>query len=156
MENMQQKQQIEEEQKRAEFQKQLQEREEESKRIKEEWEKRERESLLIAEEIKREYLPKDYCKNGDLDMESFLVLNAIIDKKCKERDIEYWNGNKQKLQHYFLCRRLEFLLRCMDNGLSYEHVRRKTKFDPAWLYKWYRRDKCEAKLKEEAELFKEE
>ena len=113
------------------------------------------ESELITQEIKEQYLPKDYCKNGDLDMMAWEVLNPIIEKKCKEHGIEYWRGNKMELRSYFLYRRCELLLRCIDLGYSYAKVRDGTKFDPSWLWKWYKRDKCEAKLNEEKELYKE-
>lgn len=118
--------------------------------------KQERESKAIEEEIKAEYLPKDYCKGGDLDMTSWEVLNPVIAKKCKQHGLRYWSGSKKELQSYFHYRRCEFLLRCMDKGLSYQGVLNGTKFDSQWLAKWYRRDKCEAKLNEEKELLKED
>jgi hypothetical protein len=110
------------------------------------------ESELITQEIKEQYLQKDYCKNGDLDMIAWEVLNPIIEKKCKEHGIAYWRGNKMELRSYFLYRRCELLLRCLNRGYSYEKVRNRTKFDPNWLWKWYRKDKREAKLNEEKEL----
>lgn len=122
---------------------------EETKRI-------DRESNLITQEIKEHYLIRDYCKNGDLDMTAWEVLNPIIEKKCKEHGINYWHGSKIELRSYFIYRRCELLLRCLDRGYSFTKVRNETKFDPMWLSKWYRRDKCEAKLNEEKELYKEE
>ena len=114
------------------------------------------ESAAILEEIKTEYLSKDYCKDGDMDMTAWEVLNPVIEKKCKEHGIKYWRGNKNELRAWFHYRRCELLLRCMDKGLSYEQVRSNTKFDSQWLWKWYRRDKCEAKINEEKELYKED
>lgn len=119
------------------------------------WQKAEKESQLITAEIKEEYLPKDYCKNGDLDMVAWEVLNPIIAKKCKEHGIRTWLGSKNELRAFFQYRRCEFLLKCMDKGLSFEKVKAGTKLDSQWLWKWYRRDKCEAKINEEKELYKE-
>lgn len=116
---------------------------------KEQREKEDRESILITKEIKEEYLKMDYCKNGDLDMCAWDVLNTIIDKKCKEHDIETWMGDKTKLRSWFLYRRLEFLLRCLDQGFTLYQIESKTKFDMPFLKKWYRKDKCKAKLNEE-------
>lgn len=117
--------------------------------------KRRTESVAIMNEIKSEFLLKDYCKNGDLDMLSWETLNKIIEKKCTEHGIDFWTGNKSELRSWFHYRRCELLLRCMDKGLTYDKVKNSTKFDSGWLYKWYRRDKCEAKLNEEKELYKE-
>ena len=130
--------------------------EEKAKAYREEDERITRESELITQEIKEQYLLKDYCKNGDLDMTAWEVLNPVIEKKCKEHGISYWRGNKMELRSYFLYRRCELLIRCLDRGYSFAKVRDSTKFDPSWLWKWYRRDKCEAKLNEEKELHKEE
>ena len=116
----------------------------------------EAESKLITEEIKTEYLPKDYCRNGDLDMMDWAVLNPIIERKCEEHGIDYWQGNKTKLRNYFHYRRCEFFLKCIDKGITRETMINKTKFDPQYLSKWYRRDKCQAKLNEEKELYKED
>lgn len=133
---------------------------EDDKRMKENWDKSyenlKKTSAQIAQEIKEEYLPKDYCKNGDMDMVAWEVLNPIIDAKCKQHGINYYAGNKNNLRAYFHYRRCEFLLRCMDKGLSLSTMADRTKFDYHWLVKWYRRDKCEAKLNEEKELHKEE
>lgn len=107
---------------------------------------------LIYREITEEYLPKDYCKGGYLDMMSWEVLNPVIDKKCKEHSVNYYWGNKNKLRSYFLYRRCEFLLRCIDEGFSMQDVISKTNFDPQWISKWYRSDKCKAKLQEEKEI----
>lgn len=112
-------------------------------------EKEDRESILITKEIKKEYLKMDYCKNGDLDMYAWDVLNTIIDKKCKEHDIKTWQGDKTKLRTWFLYRRLEFLLRCLNQGFTLYQIESKTKFDMPFLKKWYRKDRCEAKLNEE-------
>lgn len=135
-------------QQREYYEKQLEEAKAENEKI-------ERESDAIEKELKREYLPKDYCKNGDLDMLSWTVLNRAIEKKCEEHGIAYWRGDKSQLRSFFLYRRCELLLRCMDRGYSLDKMINHTKFSPQWLSKWYRRDKCEAKLNEEKELFKE-
>ena len=132
---------------------------EDEKRMKENWDKSyeslKKISAQIAQEIKEEYLPKDYCKNGDMDMTAWEVLNPIIDAKCKQHGIDYYSGDKTKLRAYFHYRRCEFLLRCMDKGLTLSTMVARTKFGHQWLAKWYRRDKCEAKLNEEKELYKE-
>ena len=114
------------------------------------------ESRAIEQEIKDEYLKKDYCSNGDLDMLDWSVLNPIINKKCKEHGIDYFHGNKNALRNFFLYRRCELLIRCLDKGLSFTTMITKTKFSQQWLSKWYRRDKCLAKLNEEKELCKED
>lgn len=114
-----------------------------------------KESDKIAQEIKDEYSLKDYCKNGNFDMCSWAVLNRVIDSKCKQHRIKYYSGNKNELLAYFVYRRCEFLLRCMDANISLSKLASRTKFDRQWLVKWYRRDKCEAKINEEKELYKE-
>lgn len=111
-------------------------------------------AYAVEERIKREYLDKDYCKNGDLDMCDWSVLNPIIERIANEANLtSLYLINKQRIQKYFLYRRCEFLLRCMDKGLSLEKLQNNTKFDSGWLFKWYRRNKLEAKLNEEKELF---
>lgn len=114
----------------------------------------ERNAYAVEERIKREYLNKDYCKNGDLDMCDWSVLNPIIERIANEANLtSLYLINKQRIHKYFLYRRCEFLLRCMDKGLSLEKLQNNTKFDSGWLFKWYRRNKLEAKLNEEKELF---
>jgi hypothetical protein len=123
-------------------------------------EEAERERLefsIITKEIKEEYRDRDYGANGDLDMLSWPVLNAVIKKKCEEHkvDANYFQG-KNQLHAYFLYRRCEFLLRCLNKGFTFSQVEKRTKFSSSWLMKWYRKDKCIAKLNEEKELFKED
>lgn len=113
-----------------------------------------RESDLVVEEIKADYLDSDYCRNGDLDLMDWGILNAIIGKKCKEHNIEYFSGGKNELRNYFLYRRCEFFLRCIDKKISLNRMIKETKFNPQWLEKWYRADKCKSKLSEEK--FKED
>lgn len=112
----------------------------------------------IVEIIKSKYLEKDYCKNGDMDLIDWSVFNTIVDTE----EIEYQKTHggervyifKPEVRNWFLCRRYELLLRCLDKGFNYQYVRDHTKFDSTWLFKWYRRDKLEAKLKEEQEIQK--
>lgn len=113
-------------------------------------------SNAITSEIKAEYLSRDYCKNGDLDMMAWDVLNSIIKRKCNEHGLDYWIGDKCALQRYFLYQRCEFLLKCINKKLSLYKVESCTKFTPGWLAKWYRRDKLEAKLNEEKEIYRED
>jgi hypothetical protein len=111
---------------------------------------------LIEQEIKDEFLIKDYCsKDGYLDLMDWTILNKIIDQKCKEHNISYFRSNKKELQKYFLYRRCEFFLRCINNKRSVQEVLNKTKFSSQFLSKYYRKDICEAKLKEE-KLLKED
>ena len=117
-------------------------------RIKEELKLRNKTSAVIIEEIKAEYAPRDYAKNGDLDMCSWTVLSSIISAKCKQHNDDFYI-NKTELRDWFLYRRYELLLRCINKGLRYENVRDQTKFNPGWLYKWYNKEKLESKLKEE-------
>jgi hexokinase len=90
-------------------------------------------------------------------MLSWPVLNAVIKKKCEEHkvDANYFQG-KNQLHAYFLYRRCEFLLSCLNKGFTFSQVEKRTKFSSSWLMKWYRKDKCIAKLNEEKELFKED
>lgn len=110
--------------------------------------------------IKEKYLPRDYCKDGDLDMADWKVLNAIIEKEekayCEPRDIDRNRVyvSKTDLRDWFLCRRYELLLRCLDNNFTLRKVTEGTKFDSNWVQKWYRRDKLEAKLNQEKEILK--
>lgn len=121
-----------------------------------EYEREKAESLLIEQEIKDEFLIKDYCsKDGYLDLMDWTILNKIIDQKCKEHNISYFRSNKKELQKYFLYRRCEFFLRCINNKRSVQEVLNKTKFSSQFLSKYYRKDICEAKLKEE-KLLKED
>lgn len=103
---------------------------------------------IITREIQEEYLDKDYCRNGDLDMCNWQVLNAVIDSKCKKHGLNYYS-HKTELRNWFCYRRYALLLRCLDKGIPLHDVITKTKFDSGWLAKWYRRDKLEAKLNEE-------
>lgn len=127
-------------------------RQREAQKYEQERARREEINKSIEQEIKDEYYLKDYCKGGDLDMMSWEVINAVIDKKCKKYNIEYYSGNKKPIQDFFLYRRCEFLLRCMDQNFTYADVLAKTNFDSQWLSKWYRRNKCQAKLNEEKEI----
>ena len=111
------------------------------------------ESTRIEIEIKDEYLSQDYCKGGCLDLMDWTILNKIIDKKCKEHGIEFYRGRKTELRDFFLYRRCEFLLRCIEQNKSFQTVLNGTNFSFQWLSRWYRKDRCEAKLKEE-ELLK--
>lgn len=103
----------------------------------------------IVEEIEAEYAEKDYAKNGDFNMIEWSVLNPIIQRKSIDKGLDGYFSRRTEIRDWFLCRRLELLLRCIDKGLPFEKVRSQTKFDSSWLYKWYRRDKIEARLKEE-------
>ena len=107
---------------------------------------------LIYKEITEEYLREDYCKDGDMDMMSWDVLNPVIKTKCEKYGVKHYGGNKNELRNYFLYRRCEFLVRCMDKGFSANETISRTKFDPTWLYKWYSRKRCESKLQEEQRL----
>ena len=103
----------------------------------------------IVEEIKEEYASQDYAKNGDLNMTEWYVLNQIIAAKCQDKGLDGYFSKRMELRNWFLYRRYELLMRCIEKNLSYEMVKDKTKFDAGWLFKWYRKDKLEAKLKEE-------
>ena len=104
----------------------------------------------IVEEIKAEYISQDYAKNGDLNMVEWSVLNPIIDHKCKEKGLDGWFRKRTELRDWFLYRRYDLLLRCLDKGLSFEFVRNQTKFDSGWLFKWYNREKLTARLNQES------
>ena len=119
-------------------------------------ERREKASKDIENEIKAEYLNKDYAKNGDFNMCDWSVLNKIIEKKCEEHDIKYWNGSKAELMKFFEYYRCLFFVRCMDKGISMDSLLNKTRFDFQYLRKNYNRQRCESKIKEYEELFKEE
>lgn len=103
----------------------------------------------IVEEIKEEFAEQDYAKNGDLNMTEWSVLNPIIENKCKEKEFDGWFSKRMEIRDWFLYRRYELLLRCLDKGLSFETVRNQTKFDSGWLFKWYNRDKLAARLNQE-------
>lgn len=138
------------------YKKLQEEREENARRYKEEETRRKRECDSIVQEIKDEYLNKDYCKNGDLDMCDWTVLNPIIEKKAEEHEVSPFGINKSKLQKWFIYRRCEFFKRCLDANISLSQMQQKTKFDHQYLWRWYSRPKVEAKLNEEKELFKED
>ena len=119
------------------------------------------------ETIKTEYASRDYSKDGDLDMCSWSVLNPVIEKMCHHiadqalncepltpSDFGSLTGRikKRSIMDWFLCRRYELLLRCLDKNMTLENVANKTKFGYKWLCEWYRRDKLEAKLSEEKEI----
>lgn len=124
-------------------------REENIRAYKEEQERKQKIKYEIEKSIKDEYRMKDYGKNGDMDMCDWVVLNAVIDSKLAQyKDLNVYI-DKSALRNWFACRRYEFLLRCLDKGFSYTELSKRTKFDPQWLWKWYRRDKLEAKLNEE-------
>lgn len=126
--------------------------EENRKKVIKEIEKEETAAKLIYKEITEEYLNKDYCKGGPLDMMAWNVLNPVIEKKCEEHNVRQFRGSKSDLQSFFLYRRCEFLLRCMDEGLPLDKVLKGTNFSEQWLEKWYHRKKCEAKIQEEQEI----
>ena len=109
----------------------------------------------LSEEIKEKYLPMDYGKGGCLDLMDWSVLNPIIEKERKAYGLDYVK-NKTEIRNYFLYRRCELLLRCLDKGLTEEQILEQTSFSRKWLSEWYRREKCEAKLKEEMLLQEEE
>lgn len=109
--------------------------------------------LEIMEEIKEEYASQDYAKNGDLNMCEWYVLNPIIAAKCAEKGHDGWFSKKIELRNWFLYRRYELLLRCIESGRSLDVVIKNTKFNPDWLAKNYRKDKLEAKLQEEKILY---
>lgn len=129
-------------------------------KIEEDMQKREKERThdeavrdKVIQSIKDEFLEKDYCKNGDLDMCDWNVLNAAIRQKMDEFGMKSeYMINKSKLQKWFLYRRCELFKRCLDKGLPLKAMQEKTKFDPGYLYKWYRRPRVEAKLNEETQL----
>lgn len=127
-------------------------REENIRKYKEEQARIKKLKTEVEDSIKERYRMEDYAKNGDMDMCDWAVLNPVIENELSKHDAQSIYIDKSALRNWFACRRYEFLLRCIDKGLSYETVRQSTKFDPQWLFKWYRRDKLEAKLKEEKTL----
>lgn len=131
---------------------------ERNEQIEQDIQMREATAKKIIEEIQEEYRKEDYAKNGDLDMCSWTVLNPIIRAKCKKYDLSEAYINKNDIKNWFLCRRCELLLRCIAKNQKFAFVRDNTKFDSGWLYKWYNKEKLEAKLKEENFInkFKEE
>ncbi len=50
---------------------------------------------------------------------------------------------------FFTYRRCEFFKRCIDMGFTLKQMIENTKFDELYLRNWYRKNKIEAKLKEE-------
>lgn len=108
-------------------------------------------SQQIIKEIQEEYLPHDYCKNGDLDMYSWQILNPIIEHKIQIYNFQgyFYKGN---IRDWFLYRRCEFFKRCLDKNISLAQMKRDSKFLSSFLDKWYRRPLVEAKLKEEETL----
>jgi hypothetical protein len=126
--------------------------------IREERAYRERIGDLFVKRFLCQHLDDDYAKNGDFDMMNWSVLKPIIAK-----DIKYFNENikdpesppideyyfdKMSIYHSFMRARLEFVIRCLDKGISFQRMVSETKFSASWLRNWYNRAKAEAKLKE--------
>ena len=108
--------------------------------------------MLIAQEIKEEYLEQDWCKGGERNMCDMTLLKAIVDGKCKKYGAEY--APVKDIQDFFRYRRCELFLRCMDLGLTIYQMNDKTHFTMDWLRKWYDRDKCVSELNKEAEIIR--
>lgn len=117
------------------------------KREEEELQKIETQKIIEAE-IKQEYECQDYAKNGNIDMCDWGVLKAVISAKCNKYNFDGYIGSKQ-LQEWFLYRRYEFLLRCIEQGFSLEKVIYGTKFDKNWLVKWYEKPRLQSRLAQE-------
>lgn len=108
-----------------------------------------RQAKEIEEYIKDTYCNEDYAKNGNLDMCSWNILNPIIEKECQLRGADSYDIRKMDLMKWFLCRRYELLLRCIEQGYSLKQVKEGTKFDPNWLFKWYNKNLLLSRLEEE-------
>lgn len=132
------------------------EQEERTRKYQEERDRNEAEWAAITQEIKDEYFEKDYCKNGDLDMCDWSVLNPIIEQKAMDHNVSPYGINKMNIQKWFIYRRCEFFQRCLEKNISLKELQEKTKFDPGYLWKWYKPQRVSAKLKEEQELFSKE
>lgn len=101
------------------------------------------------DEIKAEYLPKDYCKNGDLDMCSWNVLNPIIRKIAEKYEINEYDLPKNEIHAWFQYRRFEFFKRCLDKGITIEQIIKNSNFSYQYLVRNYRKKLIESKLSEE-------
>lgn len=111
----------------------------------------------IWDEIIEEYAPKDYSKNGPLDMCDWNILDKVISDKCKKYDVEYCGFNKSKLQNYFFGQRYKLLLRCMQRNLSIDTVISKTRLSERFIRKWYKdAEKLEAMIQQSDFIFRED
>lgn len=106
----------------------------------------------VEKDIEEAYLKRDYSADGDLDMCNYQVIDKAISSWCQSMglkdDILPYIG-RQRIHDFFMMRRYEFLLRCMDQKRSIEEISRRSKFTRLWIVKNYKRKFLEAKLQEE-------
>lgn len=105
-----------------------------------------------TKEIEEEHLDDDYSRGGAIDMCNW----AVIEKFCEEKKTEYESKygivlflGKQDIRDFFHCRRLEFIARCINKGLSPELVARRSMLTLPFIQKWYDIGKINKRLEQE-------
>jgi hypothetical protein len=133
----------------------MQQRKENQRKYQEERDHEDEVCDLVSNTFKH-FLNEDYCKNGDYNLCDYSVIGVFIDKAISELSLSDKDSeiarrciSKQKLQNWVRCRRLEFLQRCMEKGLTIRDLCERTKFDFNWLNKYYKPQIIEAQLKQE-------
>lgn len=104
----------------------------------------------IENAIKYAYLDKDYSKDGPLDMCNYEVIDRVVTKWCEEVGFtETQYIGRQHIHDFFMMRRYEFLLKCINQGFTATQIAEKSNFSISWVRRYYKKKFLEDKLKEE-------